>query len=34
MYEAKSEGASQIHPIRVHVVDGELVELASDEHPE
>ena len=34
MYEAKSEGASQIHPIRVHVVDGELVELAPDDHPE
>jgi diguanylate cyclase (GGDEF)-like protein len=34
MYEAKSEGASQIHPIRVHVVDGELVELAADSHPE
>ena len=34
MYEAKSEGASQIHPIRVHVVDGELVELAADEHPD
>ena len=34
MYEAKSEGASQIHPLRVHVVDGELVELAADEHPD
>jgi diguanylate cyclase (GGDEF)-like protein len=34
MYEAKGEGARQIHPIRVHVADGELVELASDDHPE
>jgi len=34
MYEAKSAGSSQIHPIRVHVVDGELVELASDDHPD
>jgi diguanylate cyclase (GGDEF)-like protein len=34
MYEAKSEGASQIHPIRVHVVNGELVELAADDHPD
>src|SRR5688572_16405607 len=34
MYETKSEGASQIHPIRVEVRDGELVELGADEHPE
>ena len=34
MYEAKSEGASQIHPIRVKVENGELVELGPDEHPE
>src|SRR5688572_4143158 len=25
MYQAKSEGASQIHPVRVQIVDGELV---------
>ena len=34
MYEAKSESATQIHPIRVQVADGELVELAPDEHPD
>jgi len=34
MYQAKSEGASQIHPVRVQIVDGELVELGADEHPE
>jgi diguanylate cyclase (GGDEF)-like protein len=34
MYEAKGEGARHIHPIRVHLVDGVLVELSSDEHPE
>jgi diguanylate cyclase (GGDEF)-like protein len=34
MYQAKSAGGSQIHPVRVHVVNGELVELAADEHPE
>jgi diguanylate cyclase (GGDEF)-like protein len=34
MYEAKSEGASQIHPIQVEVQHGELEELGADEHPE
>jgi diguanylate cyclase (GGDEF)-like protein len=34
MYETKSEGAGRIHPIRVQVVDGELVELGPDEHPD
>lgn len=34
MYEAKSDGANRIHPIRVHVRDGELVELGDDEQPE
>jgi len=34
MYETKSEGASQIHPIRVEIRHGEPVELAGDEHPE
>jgi diguanylate cyclase (GGDEF)-like protein len=34
MYEAKAEGASEIHPVRVKIVDNELVELAADEYPE
>jgi diguanylate cyclase (GGDEF)-like protein len=34
MYEAKAEGASEIHPVRVKIVDSELVEMAADEHPE
>src|SRR5688500_93471 len=40
MYDAKgdrdrlSEGPSQIAPIRVKIENGELVELAADEHPE
>ena len=34
MYEAKSEGASQIHPLRVQIQHGELVELGADEHSE
>jgi diguanylate cyclase (GGDEF)-like protein len=34
MYEAKGEGTGHIHPIRVHVVDGVLVELSADDHPE
>jgi diguanylate cyclase (GGDEF)-like protein len=34
MYKAKSEGADHIHPVRVQIVDGELVELAPDQHPE
>src|SRR5690349_17541408 len=34
MYQAKSESATHIHPVRVQIVDGELVELAADEHPE
>jgi diguanylate cyclase (GGDEF)-like protein len=34
IYEAKNEGASQIHPIRVQVKQGVLVELSADEHPE
>jgi diguanylate cyclase (GGDEF)-like protein len=34
MYEAKSANASHIQPIRVHVVNGELATLETDEHPE
>src|SRR5688572_4122123 len=34
MYQAKSEGASQINPIRVRLVGDELVELTADEHPD
>src|SRR5688572_29734463 len=34
MYQAKSEGASQINPIRVRLVGDELVELAAHEHPD
>jgi len=34
MYEAKHEGASQVHPIRVQVQDGQLVELGADEDSE
>ena len=31
MYEAKGERASQIYPVRVHIENGALVELADDE---
>jgi len=34
MYEAKGERASHVHPVRVQIVNGQLVELADDEHPE
>ena len=34
MYEAKAEGAGEIHPVRVKIDDGRLVEMAADEHPE
>ena len=34
MYEAKARGASEIHPLRVRIEEGHLVEMASDEHPE
>ena len=34
MYEAKAEGLSEIHPVRVTIEEGELVEMAADEHPE
>jgi diguanylate cyclase (GGDEF)-like protein len=34
MYEAKAEGSSEIHPVRVKIADGELVEMGADEHPE
>src|SRR5687767_14388753 len=34
MYEAKGERASHVFPIRVRIQDGQLVELAADEHPE
>src|ERR687891_231661 len=34
MYEAKGERAAHVFPIRVQIVNGQLVELADDEHPE
>ena len=34
MYEAKALGSNEIHPVRVRIDEGELVEMAADEHPE
>ena len=34
MYQAKDEAAGRIHPIRVQVVNGELVELTRNQHPD
>ena len=34
MYEAKADGSSEIHPVRVKIDAGELVEMSADEHPE
>jgi diguanylate cyclase (GGDEF)-like protein len=34
MYEAKGERASHIYPLRVRIENGQLVELADDEHPD
>ena len=34
MYEAKGERSTHVHPVRVKIEDGQLVELAADEHPE
>jgi diguanylate cyclase (GGDEF)-like protein len=34
MYEAKASGASEIHPLRVRIDEGQLVEMGADEHPE
>jgi diguanylate cyclase (GGDEF)-like protein len=34
MYEAKGERADHVFPIRVQIENGQLVELAADEHPE
>ena len=34
MYEAKADGSSEIHPLRVKIEAGELVEMAADEYPE
>ena len=34
MYEAKADGSSEIHPVRVKIETGELVEMSTDEHPE
>ena len=34
MYEAKGECASHVHPVRVKIENGQLVELAHDEYPE
>jgi diguanylate cyclase (GGDEF)-like protein len=34
MYEAKGERASRIHPIRVHIQNGTLVEIPEDQHVE
>ena len=32
MYEAKAEGATEIHPVRLAVDEGELVEVGPEEH--
>jgi diguanylate cyclase (GGDEF)-like protein len=34
MYEAKSERAAHVCPVRVHIQNGQLVEIESDEPPE
>ena len=34
MYETKAEGEREIHPVRVHIEEGQLVEMGADEYPE
>ena len=34
MYEAKAEGTGEIHPVRVRIDNGQLVEMGPNEYPE
>ena len=34
MYEAKGERATEVHPLRVKIEEGKLVEVGPDDHPE